>query len=262
MPRCGAGSKKPIEGGLRPFLAIAHESQTHQQGRTIMPDMNQLAEWMRSLLDLAKAHLSSILGGILALAAAAFAWWRARLAWKKRRFLHRVNFSLNYVQGNALKFRTLRESDIDDVLLNNKHAVDLVTKLAERTTLDDPFLGLPRDEAWVVLNSVLNELSEQFAAGFLATSMGLPTRAEKYVLGLTCEKDPDVRINKVRVMIIAESLLQKIEGLPGLAFEKEHHQIRLKTLIRMAQTYRDPKRRHLLLVVELMLPAERSTAAD
>ena len=103
---------------------------------------------------------------LVALAAAVFAWWRARLAWKKRRFLHRVNFSLNYVQDNALRFRTLRESDIHDVLLNNDHAVDLVTKAAARTTLDEPVLELPREEAWVVLNSVLNELSEQFAEGF------------------------------------------------------------------------------------------------
>jgi hypothetical protein len=117
---------------------------------------------------------------------------------------------------------------------------------------------LPRDEAWVVLNSVLNELSEQFAAGFLAMSMGLPTRSERYVIGLTCEKDRDVRINKIRVMIVAESLLEKIEGFSDLTFEKEHHRIRLKTLAKMAQLHHDPKRKHLLLTVELVLPMQCS----
>jgi len=101
---------------------------------------------------------------------------------------------------------------------------------------------------------VLNELSEQFAAGFLAMSMGLPTRSEQFVLGLTCEKDPDVRINKIRVMIAAESLLKSVGQLDGIEFEREHHCIRLKTLVAMAQIYQDEKRRHLLLGVELRLP--------
>ena len=218
-----------------------------------MFDANVLAEWLRTLVEFARAHLSSIIGGLVALAAALFAWWRARREWKRRQFLHRINFSLNYVEANTLRFRTLRESDIHEVLLNNDHAADLVAKAAARTTLDEPFLDLPRNEAWIVLNSVLNELSEQFAAGFLAASMGLPTHGERYVIGLTCEKDPDVRINKIRVMIIAETLLQRIEGLAGLKFEREHHQIRLKTLARMAQLYRNEKRKHLLLVVELRL---------
>ncbi len=220
-----------------------------------MPDFKMLPEWLKTLFEFARAHASSVaFGALTAVAAAVFAWWRARLAWKKRRFLHRVNFSLNYVQDNALKFRTLRESDIHDVLLNNDHAVDLVTKAAARTTLDEPVLDLPREEAWVVLNSVLNELSEQFAEGFLATSMGLPTRAERFVIGLTCEKDPDVRINKIRAMIIAKSLLLRVEELGGLTFEVQHHHIRLRTLVRMAQLYHDPKRKHLFLEVELMLP--------
>jgi hypothetical protein len=219
-----------------------------------MFDANQLAEWLKTAVNLAKAHVSSILGGLFAVAAAVFAWWRARAAWKRRQFLHRINFSLNYVEADTLRFRTLRESDIHEVLLNNDHAADLVAKAAGRTTLEQPFLDLPRKEAWIVLNSVLNELSEQFAVGFLAASMGLPTRSERYVIGLTCEKDPDVRINKIRVMIIAETLLQRIENLAGLAFEREHHRIRLKTLAKMAQIYRDEKRKHLLLIVELRLP--------
>jgi len=220
-----------------------------------MPDWNTLSEWMHTLLELAKAHASTIAGGVIAVAAAVFAWWRARVAWNRRRFLHRVNFSLNYVDGKTLRFRTLQETDINAVLLNNKHAVDLVTKAAQRTTLNDPFLGLPREQAWVVLNSMLNELSEQFAAGFLAMSLGLPTRSGPFVIGLTCERDRDVRINKIRVMIVPESLLKQADAFSDLAVEREHHRVRLKTLTRMAQIYRDEKRRHLLLEVELRLPA-------
>ena len=56
-------------------------------------------------------------------------------------------------------------------------------------------------------------------------------------------------------MIVAESLLAKVESLTDLLFEKEHHRIRLKTLTRMAQIHRDDSKRHLLLGVELRLPA-------
>ena len=83
-----------------------------------MPDMNMVADWLKSLPGLAKSHLPSILGGLFAVAAAIFGWWRARRAWKNRQFLHRVNFSLNYVRDKGLKFRTLRESDIHEVFLN------------------------------------------------------------------------------------------------------------------------------------------------
>ncbi len=224
-------------------------------------DMNLVNNLIDTGGRLLREHWTSILGTAVAILAGLVAWWRTRAAWLRREFLHRVNFSLNYVEGNVLRFRTLQESDLREVLLNNSHAVGLVTKAVGKTTLEDPILHLPDREAWVILNSVLNELSEQFAAGFLAKSMGLPTRSERYVLALTCEKDPDVRINKVRVMIVAESLLRQIDGLADLEFELEHHRIRRKTLSKMSQALGDPKQKHNLITVELAIchpvPEER-----
>jgi hypothetical protein len=214
-----------------------------------------LWEWAKSLPGLLRERTISVLvASLMALAAGAWAWWRARRAWNLRQFLHRVNFSLNYVEGKKLRFRTLQETDLSQVLLNNRHAVGLVLQAAGRATLEQPILELPKQEAWVVLNSVLNEMSEQFAAGFLAKSMGLSTHSERYIFALTCEKDPDMRINKVRVMIVTESLLGRIEGLADLEFEAEHHHIRRKTLAKMAAMHRDAARKHNLLTVELTLP--------
>lgn len=224
-----------------------------------MPDLGFLKDYWEIVVEAVRGHLSSILTGATAVLAALLAAWKARAIWKRRRFLDRVNFSLNYVDNGVLKLRTLRESDIREVLLSNKHGIDLVTAAAEHATLDEPFLKLPVEDSWMVLNSVLNEVSEQFAAGFLAASMGLCTRSTRYVIGLTCEKDPDVRINKIRVMLVTESLLQKIDRLEDLEFEQKHHHVRLKTLKKMAEIYQDQKRQHELRTVELVVPTGMTT---
>lgn len=240
-------------------------------------DFGALVEWLKSGPELLRQHWHSIAGTAATLLAAAWVWWRARLAWRRRRFLHRINFSLNYIEAGTLRFRTLQESDIREILLNNTYAVKLLMRAVGRTTLDQPLVELPDRDAWIVLNSVLNELSEQFAQGFLARSMGLPVCAEQYVFAITCEKDPDVRINKVRVMIIAESLLDRIEQMGQVAadrepaaeksgpspiqdlkFERPHHHVRLNTLRKMAEFRRDKSRRHNLLRMELVLPTVTS----
>ena len=45
--------------------------------------------------------------------------------------MKRVNFSLNYVEGNTLKFRTLKECQLDELLCHNKAAVDIIVKSAK-----------------------------------------------------------------------------------------------------------------------------------
>jgi len=178
-------------------------------------------------------------------------YWKSRAMWKARDFMTRVNFSLNYVEGNTLKIRTLRESDIRHVLLGNQHGRKLVLRCARRTSRAKPFLQLPKRDAWIVLNSILNEISEQFAEGFLAASMGAPVQSATYVFGITCERDSNVRMNKIRVMIIEKSLLEKIDTLGELRFEQKHHHVRQATLKRMREIYGSTERGRSLLELEL-----------
>ncbi len=183
------------------------------------------------------------------------AYWRARSVWRARDFLTRVNFSLNYLEGSQLKLRTLQEADIQQILLGNKHGKRMVLAAARRTTIEQPFLVLPETDAWLVLNSVLNELSEHFAEGFLAASMGVPTKSATYVFALTCEKHHDVRMNKIRVMIVEKSLLLGVDRLEGLQFERDSHHVRLQTLKTMRRLYLDQAQRHAVLEMELAVPA-------
>jgi hypothetical protein len=180
------------------------------------------------------------------------AYWRSRSRWKTRDFLGRINFSLNFIQDNRLKIRTLQENTIDDILLNNTHGRRMMLKAASRTTLEKPFLDLPEKDAWIVLNSVLNEISEQFADGFLAIAAGLPMRTTTFIFGITCERDTDVRMNKIRVMIIERSLLEKIDELDEIEFESPNHHVRLDTLRTMREIYLDKNRRSQLGRVDLV----------
>ncbi len=180
-------------------------------------------------------------------------YWKARSGWKSRSFLERVNFSLNYVEENTLRLRTLQERNIDDVLLNNGHGRRMVLKAAAHTTLQRPFLELPEKEGWIVLNSILNEISEQFADGFLALSAGFPARTTRFIFGITCEKDSDVRINKIRVMIIEQSLLERIDGLVEIEFESPAHHVRLDTLKTMRKIHLDKNRNNQLGRVDLVI---------
>jgi len=177
---------------------------------------------------------------------------KSRIIWSSRNFLGRMNFSLNYIQDNTLKIRTLREADIDQILLNNPHGKRVVLKYARRhTSLDNPFLELPKGDRWIVLNAILNEISEQFADGFLAASMGHPVKMTTYVFGITCEKDKRVRLNKIRVMLIEKSLLERIDTIEDLQFERPSHVVRLETLRNMKEIYNDDNRQSNLFEVEL-----------
>lgn len=103
----------------------------------------------------------------------------------------------------------------------------------------DAFLELAPDDTFLVLNAILNELSQSFAAGALAKSMGLPVHSQWYVFGITCEWDDEVKNRKIRVMIIAEDLLESLDRLPPLEYQHPWHRVRHATLLTMLGLYRE-----------------------
>ena len=176
---------------------------------------------------------------------------RARHLWRRRRFLSRLNFSINFIEDNTLKFRTLRESNLVDAMLNNAHAIRVVLK-AKRSANPGAFLLFrDKEEAWTILTTILNELSAGFAEGFVARGLGLPTRSEWFAIGITCEKHADLKATKFRVMIVARKLLESIDTYDHVQFEQPHHHIRLATLKQMRQIGQDEKIKHNIMQVEL-----------
>jgi len=176
---------------------------------------------------------------------------RARREWRAREFLGRLNFSLNTLDDGVLKIRTLSEKSCADVFLNQV-AADCVTATAKLTTPENPTLPLEQDEYWFYLNSVLNELSEQFAQGLLRRDMGLPVKSEEYVICLTAESAGEMKTRKVRAMVIRKSLLTNLPHEQP-KFEAKSHATRWTTLTLLSELYQTESWK--FLTVELCMPA-------
>lgn len=186
------------------------------------------------------AFYKVLFGAGSVLVVGAWAWYQARLAWKRREYLDRLNFSLNIYDGKTLKIRTLLEESLETIMLN-RIAVGMVRKAANQATIGDPVLHFGKDDAWFIMNGVLNTLSERFSAGILKQDILRNAKGEqsgtipsaRYVFCLTCEKNAEVRTQKIRVMVIRKDLL---ESLPTERpqFEREVHATRWETLQKMA----------------------------
>lgn len=185
-----------------------------------------LAEhWMRALVFGVLTLSSSWLGGYLSLR-----------AWRKHKFYHRVNVSLNYISNDTLKIRTLFETDLSNILLNNPAAVKIVTRAAKRTTPDNPFLMFSSEDNWYILNAVLNEIAERFQVGTMKASVdAYSSHIINVRFALTCEKDDDVKLHKIRILVISEKECSNIykDKVQNIQFESEHHHVRWETLNKM-----------------------------
>lgn len=158
---------------------------------------------------------------------------RARSSWRKKEFLDRLNVSLNSIDQNTLLIRTVLEKSCKDVFLNDV-AVAAIREASGRTSASDPTLPLLEADYWYYLNSVLNEVAEQFSEGQLRRDMGLPVNTKRYLICLTSECAGELKTRKVRAMLIQRSLLDSLpEEQPQL--ESPHHITRWETLQKLAK---------------------------
>lgn len=158
---------------------------------------------------------------------------RAKSNWQKKEFLDRLNVSLNTIDQKTLLIRTILEKSCKDVFLNDV-AVARILETSGQTSEADPTLPLPEADYWYYLNSVLNEVSEQFAEGQLRRDMGMPVTVRKYLICLTSECAGELKTRKIRAMLIQRDLLQSLpEEQPQL--ESPHHVTRWQTLQKLAK---------------------------
>ena len=123
--------------------------------------------------------------------------------------------------------------------------------MARSTTAENPLLPIPEHERWFYLNSVLNDLSEQFAEGLLKRDMRGTVSTANYLIAITCESAGEMRTRKIRAMVIQkETLLNLPVEMPKL--ESPLHSIRWKTLQFLAVEYQ--KNASQFLEVELAVP--------
>jgi hypothetical protein len=164
-----------------------------------------------------------------------YAWWKRRRAWRNKEFLGQVNFSVNLFE-DTLKMRTLLETDTTQVF-PNAYGVGLLRRAAERTTLGDPFIRLadPADRDYLH-RAVKNALSELCPAAFVAAALGGKVLRGTFLFAITCERYPEIRTIKLRVLVVEQNALRewcapggKGEQLPMTGY----YRTRMQTLVAM-----------------------------
>ncbi|MCA9090771.1 MAG: hypothetical protein KDA90_19285 [Planctomycetaceae bacterium] len=216
---------------------------------------------MQELIDLlvenAKEHY---LKAVLAGAGMCIGWiigrWRARRNWERREFYDRLNVSLNLISDNTLLIRTLLEKRCEEIFLNTA-ASKTVIDAARNTTLQDCLLPLKKEDYWYYLNAVLNEISEKFAEGPMLRAMGQQVQCQKFTICLTSEADGNLRMRKVRAMVIGETLLSNLPEEPP-RFESPHHDTRWKTLKQLAAARTKSPEKFLTVELCFPLPSPRT----
>lgn len=198
--------------------------------------MGNLEAIFKTIVSEVQEHFLKVLVGFVLMGLGwYFGQWRAHFNWKNREFLDRLNFSLNWIEGGTLRLRTLAEKPCEDVFLNLT-ATTAVLNAAKQTTESQAILPLPDEDYWYYLNSVLNELSMQFAEGHLRKEQGQPVSTATYLIAITCEHAKELRMRKIRAMIIQKSLLLQLPKVPP-KFEKPHHSVRWATLVELSRLY-------------------------
>ncbi len=209
-----------------------------------------MRELTDALVEHAADHWFKIATGVVLMAAGwFFGRFRAKTAWKKKKFLDRLNVTLNSIRGGKLRIRTILEKRCEDVFLNSV-ALATITAAAEKTTADDAIIPLPEKDYWYYLNDVLNEIAEKFALGQLQADIGKPVKEVRYLLTLTCESDGPLRTRKIRAMLIRKELLTNLpQKIPE--FESKYHITRWNVVRQLAKAYEATP--HRFLEMELCL---------
>eukprot|EP00051_Salpingoeca_urceolata_P017003 m.229248 g.229248 ORF g.229248 m.229248 type:complete len:401 (+) comp18837_c0_seq6:44-1246(+) len=195
---------------------------------------------------------------LMFLVTTAAAWGRARLRLQFRTFTESVNFSLNLIEDNTLRFRTIKECHLSATVPQSPAVMKVVTQTALKTTPERPFLQLPDDLRTIIMNAVMNQMSTGFAEGFFAADQKLPVHRAWYRLGITYRKDV-VKMRKLRVMIVSEDLLERIPSMTSPPeYENPSYSIRWHTLQEMARLYHADKNKpeydQLLSRFEIAMP--------
>jgi hypothetical protein len=164
---------------------------------------------------------------------------RNRADWRSKRFRELVNFSLNYVEDGRLKLRTLHETSVAGVWLN-EYGVQRVLKAAERTTATQPFIILDTaGDMDFIKRAVVNVISAKFADTFVARSLGVPVKVATYCFAITFENLADMRTRKFRVLFIEKGHLQACFGpaavQAGVTIDPKVHPDRQAVLRAMAE---------------------------
>lgn len=185
-----------------------------------------------SALGLANAIVISV---VTAFALSVTPW----LEWYRARFESRLNISLNRFVNGMLRIRGIDEKDVKYIVLS-PHARKLVKKAAKKTTRADEFLRFDNErDAWMVYNEIVVKISKIYAAEILFADIHNLEAEAKFLIAITWERDADVKIQKLRVIMVKLSTLEQMFANHNreIGTEVENQCSRVHTLTKMYLQY-------------------------
>lgn len=201
------------------------------------------AGWM-DIFDSLLKMLGPVIGVVIG-----WLWgqWQANSAWTKRQFTNNLVLSLNMFKKydvpeeggpvGALKLRTLFERSLES-LYPNKAMLQMVKDAGGETKPGDPILRFPEEDAWFILNNILNKIAEQFATGTLKDDMGMETHKRWYIFCLTFENDENLQQFKPRVLMMDKESFESFPETGTFDLESHHHTVRVDTIRQLKRDYK------------------------
>jgi len=175
-----------------------------------------------------------------------YSWgkWKVIKQWSSKKFKNKINISLNSIipTENEFKYklqiRTLLEKNLCDVIQNEKME-NIIKTTASKCEPGKPLLIFEEDDAWYILNTILNQIASQFSESLIKKDMGLNLTTQWYTFCLTYEKEDNLNMRKIRVMLIKREVLQNFpDENCEFILENFNHEIRVKTLQNLKQELR------------------------
>lgn len=150
-----------------------------------------------------------------------------------------LSASLSYfIDENDFKIRAPnREERIEDLYVNLILRRAFL-KSANRTTPEDPIMEFPPALEPAIMSALQGYVTGQYGESFFKVAAGLRMYAVDFVLMPTNEHYGLIRVRKPRIVIIQRDLLFNLpDDIDPVAFEKNHHAMRLNTIRKIAKRY-------------------------
>lgn len=214
------------------------------------------ASFLNSLLGL----LPEFFGGMAGLLVG-WAWGRiqAKRAWKNKRFERSLVLGLNVIEiypdagpgepQASLKLRSLFERPLEDVMLQPSMQ-KLVKEAMEKTTAERSILQFPKDGAWFLLNTILNQIATQFAEGVIREQLGYEVKKDRFLFCMNFERDDRLYQYKTRIMMMKKDDFLNFPDQGIVSVESESHLLRVEALRQLKQEYQTNP--HLFMEIELV----------
>lgn len=178
--------------------------------------------------------------------------WKSEQNWRKKEFKNRILLSLNSIKEKEGKkhliLRTMFEDDVRQIF-HSPSMVSLLMQSAKETKVGEPIVPLPKEDAWYILNAILNHISERYSNGTLKRDMGADVVTKWYTFCITFEREGEIRMQKIRIMFMEKEALENFPEDGDIQLESPKHKIRIDTLRHLKHARE--KTPHLFMDIEL-----------